>query len=484
MARHARIGEKVLQNSIFLMGTAGLTALLGFAFWTLVARLFSPARVGLATSLISAISLISYMSQCGMNSTLIRFPAPQRARNSQITLACTVVAAAAFLIASGYLLGLPWYGQKLLFVRDDPWLGALFVGICVCATLNLVTDTVFISARIPQYNLLADGVIQGVAKLLLPLGLVGFGAVGIVGAIGGGYLVAVLASLALMYWRLGFRPDYRTRGTGLHAYAKFSAASYLSSLLNLLPTLALPMIVLQRLGPDQAGYFYIAFQIAGLLTAVCSAVGEAMFSEASHDLARAREVLARSAKLMALAALPAAGVVAAGSGLMLSLFGAQYAGNGHALLLVLALGTLGVGLNAWASNALRIHRKLRAMVVSNLVFVLVTVPAALLLADRGLVWLGWAWDAGNLASGLAAAVCIPWRAPVPAPTPASAAAEPGEEGEAAREPETAAIYDDTGTIPMVFPWNRPEWAVTAMRLRPPVEPPKPPESGGQDDHQW
>lgn len=473
MARHARAGEKVLRNSFFLMGTAGLTALLSFVFWTLVARLFSPSRVGLATSLISAISLISYMSQCGMNSTLIRFPAPQRSRNSQITLACTVVGAAAFAIASGYLLGLPWYGQKLLFVRDDPRLAALFVGICVCATLNLVTDTVFISARIPQYNLLADGILQGLAKLVLPLGLVGFGAVGIVGAMGGGYLVAVAASLALMYWRLGFRPDLRTRGTGLRAYARFSAASYLSSLLNLLPTLALPMIVLQRLGADQAGFFYIAFQIAGLLAAVCSAVGEAMFSEASHDLARSREVLARSAKLMALTALPAAAVVAAGSKPVLSLFGSQYAGSGRSLLMALAAGTAAVALNTWASNALRVYRRLRAMVVSNLVFVLVTVPAAVLLAGRGLAWLGWAWDAGNLASGLAAAVCIPWRAPAPAPAPA------GLPQGAPPEPEPAPYFDDTGTIPMVFPWNRPEWTATAMRHRPRVEPAEPPEAGGR-----
>lgn len=473
MARHARAGEKVLRNSIFLMGTAALTALLSFAFWTLVARLFTPSRVGLATSLISAISLISYMSQCGMNSTLIRFPAPRRARNSQITLAGTLVGGAAFIIASGYLLGLPWYGRKLLFVRDDPRLAALFVGICVCATLNLITDTVFISARSPQYNLVTDGFVQGLTKLVLPLGLVGFGAVGIVGAMGGGYLAAVLTSLALLCWRLGFRPDYRTRGTGLRAYARFSGASYLSSLLNLLPTLALPMIVLQRLGADQAGFFYIAFQIAGLLAAVCSAVGEAMFSEAAHDLARSREVLVRSAKLMALTALPAAAAVAAAGGLVLSLFGAQYTENARALLLVLALGTAAVALNTWASNALRVYRKLRAMVVSNFVFVLVTVPAAVLLAGRGLAWLGWAWDAGNLASGLAAAVCIPWRAPAVGPAPARAdeAAEPVA-------PEPIPLFEDTGTIPMVFPWNRPEWAAAAMRRRP-VEPVAPlPEEPG------
>src|SRR5882672_9607006 len=180
MAKHGQSAMKVLQNSIFLMASTGLTAVLGLLFWRLVAHLYAPSRVGLATSLISAISLISYMSLCGLNSTLIRFPAPSRVRNSQITLSFVAVCTAAFAISSVYLLGLPWYGQKLMFMRASPWLEASFVGFCVCAALNVITDTVFIGARIPQYNLLADGVIQGVAKLILPLFLVGLGTLGIV----------------------------------------------------------------------------------------------------------------------------------------------------------------------------------------------------------------------------------------------------------------------------------------------------------------
>jgi O-antigen/teichoic acid export membrane protein len=482
MARHARASEKVLQNSIFLMGTTGLTALLSFAFWALVARLFSASHVGLATSLISAISLISYMSLCGMNSTLIRFAAPPKARNSQITLALLAVGTAAVVIASAYLIGLPWYGQKLMFIRADWWMGALFVGICVFAALNVITDTVFISARIPQYNLLADGVIQGVARLLLPLGLVGTGALGIVGAMGGGYTLAVLASLALMWWRLDYRVDLRTRGTGLRKYAKFSAASYLSALLNLLPALALPLIVLQRLGSADAGYYYIAFQIAGMLTAVCAAVGEAMFSEASHDLSRIGEVLKRSAKIMVITGVPAAAIVAGGSGLLLSLFGAQYAANARPLLVVLAAGVLAVVLNTWASNALRVHRRLRAMVWSNVVFLVVTVVMALMLAPRGLVWLGWAWDAGNLASGLAAAVCIPRSSAAAAPAAQPADARPTEEMPAAwSRPVSGTFLDDTGTIPMIFPWNRPEWSAAAVRNRPQTEAPNPAES---HDGRW
>lgn len=461
MSKHSQGTMKVLQNSVFLIASTGLTAVLGLLFWRLVAHLFSPTRVGLATSLISAISLISYMSLCGLNSTLIRFPAPARARNSQITLSFTAVCTTAFVIASGYLLGLPWYGQKLMFVRDSPWLSALFVGSCVCAALNVITDTVFIGARIPQYNLLADGVIQGVAKLILPIFLVGFGSFGIVGANGGGFAIAVVASLALMWWRLEFRPDFKTRGTGLRKFYKFSVASYLSSLIGLLPTLVLPLIVLQRLGPSASAYFYIAFQVASMLTGVCTGVGESMFSEAAHDLSRTRDVFRRSAKIMTIAVVPGALVLAVGSRLLLTFFGAAYSQNAASVLSAMSLGGIAVALNLWGASALRVYRRLRAMLASNVVFLVVTVGLALAMASRGLVWVGWAWDAGNLAAGVVALACIPWPGRAEVADTAVVPAIP------AQREEPAYLDDTLSTIPMVFPWNRPEWssAVSAHRPR-------------------
>ena len=453
---------KVLQNSIFLMASTGLTAVLGLLFWRLVAHLFTPTRVGLATSLISAISLISYMSLCGLNSTLIRFPAPARIRNSQITMSLAAVCTAAFLISSGYLLGLPLYGQKLMFMRDSPMLSAMFVAFCVAAALNVITDTVFISARIPQYNLLADGVIQGVAKLILPIFLVGFGALGIVGATGGGYVIAVVASLALMWWRLDYRPDVKTRGTGLRKYYKFSFASYLSSLIGLMPTLVLPLVVLQQLGADQTAYYYIAFQVASMLTGVCTGVGESMFSEASHDLSITGEVFRRSAKIMAIAIVPAAVILAVGSRLLLTFFGAAYSTNASSLLSVMSIGAVAVALNIWGSSALRVHRRLRAMLVSNVFFLVVSVGLAMLLASKGLVWVGWAWDAGNLAAGIVALVCIPWPGRETKPESEPEVGEPPLE--AVEAPET--FLDDTlSTMPMVFPWNRPEWSAQVSATR-------------------
>jgi O-antigen/teichoic acid export membrane protein len=80
-----RSQDKVLRNSFFLMVSTLLMAGLGFVFWVVVARLYSPAEVGLATSLIAASTLIAYVSQLGLNNTLVRFRAPGAAHSAEVT---------------------------------------------------------------------------------------------------------------------------------------------------------------------------------------------------------------------------------------------------------------------------------------------------------------------------------------------------------------------------------------------------------------
>lgn len=404
--KHARPADQVYRSSFFLMASTATTAGLGFLFWIVVARFYSPEQVGLATSLISAISLISYLGLFGLNSTLIRFPAPGEARNGQLTQSIALVTTVSCLVAALYLLGLPLYGEKLVFVRHSLPLAAAFVLLCACAAVNQLTDSVFLGARMPQYNALIDGLLQGLAKLALPVALVGMGSVGIVGSMGGGYAVAVLASLFLMHRKLGFRFDFLARGTRLREQLRFSVASYLTSLLNLLPQLAIPLIVLHQLGAAAAGYYYVAFQIASMLNAVSFAVGESLFAEGSHDPSRMGVLLRKTAAIIAGLMIPAAGTVVAGSGLILRLFGGSYGTEARPLLMVFALGALAVALSSWSNFALKLTRQMRQLVVNNLVYAAVSISLAAAWAHRGLVWIGFAWGLGNLASGLVALVAL------------------------------------------------------------------------------
>ena len=75
-ARAGRVrlkSDHLLYNSFYLALTTATMGVLGFLFWLLNARLFSASEIGKATLLISATSLISYLSLLGFNNTFIRF---------------------------------------------------------------------------------------------------------------------------------------------------------------------------------------------------------------------------------------------------------------------------------------------------------------------------------------------------------------------------------------------------------------------------
>ncbi len=443
MSKHARSTVKIMESSLFLMASTGLTAGLGFLFWILVDRSYSTERVGLATSLINAISLISYLSLFGLNSVLIRYRAAEPARNSQVTRSLLISGGGGLLFATGFLVLLPLLSPKLEFIREDPLYALLFVAFCSLASINLLTDSVFMAARLPQYNLLVDGIVQSLSKLAMPIFLVTFGAVGIVASTGIGYAVAVIASLIAMYWRLGFRLDVRTQGTLLRKHARYSLANYSSALLNLVPQLALPMIALQKLGSEAEAYYFMAFQVANMLYAASHAIGEATFSEASHDVSRLAECLRRSARLNMVILVPAIALVALCAHLLLRLFGMTYADHAQGLLILLALGALGVALNNWSSNALRVAGAIRPLVASNAVFAIASIGFAEAMATRGALWIGWAWVGGNLLSGLVALVCVPRSTAALASRSTPALDDTGSQ---------AAIGVLDETVPLSLPW--------------------------------
>ena len=205
----------------------------------------------------------------------------------------------------------------------------------------------------------------------------------------------------------------------------------------------LPMIALQRLGSEDEAYYFMAFQVANILYTASHSIGDATFAEASHDVSRLGECLRRSARLNLFIGVPAVLVVSLAAGLLLRLFGDSYAQNAHGVLVVLAVGALAVALNNWSSNALRIVGRIRPLVSSNIVYALASIGMAEVTAGRGLLWIAWAWVAGNLLSGLIAVAYLPRGTRQPEVRPV---VEP-------ETPEKQAVAGWTDeTLPLSLPW--------------------------------
>lgn len=413
--RHARPGASplarlrsnhLLTSSLFLILNSGLQAAAGFIFWILSAHLFSVADVGLATSLLAVAGAVGFLSLLGLNSTVVRFLPGAEDPNTLITSSLALVAAATVVFGAGYLVIVPYVAPKLAFVDHNPLIAIGFIAMAALGTLNLLTDAIFIGLRQARFNVLVDGVIGGVTKIVAGIAVAGAGAFGLYIAATIGYTTAAVASVILLLTVLRYRPKLKGSAATLVPLVRFSGANYLGNLFTLLPTFVLPLIVLDRIGARATAFYYIAFQVANLLYAGVYAVEQSFLAEGSQTDADLRHMMRRSSRLLALFCVPSSLLIAAASPWLLLLFGKTYSSSGAVVLAIFALSALPLAALNWLLTVLRLTGKLGTIMTANFTFAVVTCVVAWALAPHGLAMMAVAWPVGLASATLIASITV------------------------------------------------------------------------------
>ncbi len=395
------------------MATTAAMAGLGFGFSIAVARVFSPAEVGAGTSLIAATTLIAFLGPLGLDGTIVRFTMQAKDYNAQLTQSLVVAGGLGLLLSVLYVVFVPFYAPELSFVRGDLLCAIGFVIAGAAASANQLTDAIFLGARKPEYNLLLNGLVQGMTKVILPFALVGLGAFGVFGSVGAGYVVALVASIYCLKRILGFRFEFQRKNSIPKEHRRYSISSYVSNALNFAPAMVLPLITLHTLGSASAAYFYLAFQVANTVNGISQAVGQALFAEGSSDESQLLSLSRRAAVLQGTLQLAAVVVVVIGAPLIMSAFGREYATHGQDVLRILAIAAIPVAVGTLATYMLKVLQLMKSLIAANVVFAVTTVGLAQLWGHRGLEWFGWAWLVGQSAMALYAvgALVVHYRRP-------------------------------------------------------------------------
>jgi O-antigen/teichoic acid export membrane protein len=386
--------DNLVRNSLYLMLNFTIQGVLGFAFWVVIARIYSTTDVGIASSLISATALIAYFALLGLNSTLVRYLPTARQSGALISGALLLVGGCAALIGLVYVLLTPVLAPRLAFVEGHLALAVGFVLLAATTAINLLTDAVFIARRKAGLCVVTDGAIGGLSKIFLGILFAGTGAYGLFSASAGGFAVAAIASIVAMLAVLQWRPSFREPFRALRPLLKFSGANYVANAMSLLPSIAVPLIILDRLGARPAAYYYIAYQMGNLLFAAVYSVEQAFLAEGSQANADWREVRRRSWRFGIVLFLPASVMVVVASHWILLAFGPAYSRYGSGSLKLLALAVIPIAICNWSWTVLRLLNRLRALVMCTTVWAMLVCGLAWVLAPHGLTVLTVAWPVG------------------------------------------------------------------------------------------
>ena len=396
--------DYLVRNSLYLMLSSGIQAVLGFTFWIVMARLYSTDDVGIASSMISATSLITFFSLFGLNSTLLRFLPTAHNKHSLVTASFILVACLGAAIGLAYILLTPVIAPRLAFVEHQPGLIVGFVLLTSAAAVNLLTDSVFIASRKAAFCALTDGAVMGISKIIFGVILASAGAYGLYSAAVGGLAAAALVSIGLIVISFRWRPSFKRSFQALRPLLRFSGANYVANAIELLPTLVVPLIVLDRLGAQAAAYYFVAFQMAGLLYATVYAIEGSFMAEGSQADADWRAVRRRSRRFAIRLFVPGGVFLVLTAHWVLLAFGSKYSQHGTTSLELLAASVIPLAACNWSWTVLRLSNGLAALVVSNAIYSIAICVFAWILASRGLTALTAAWPLGSALAAVVAAV--------------------------------------------------------------------------------
>ncbi len=382
------------RNSLFLITDYTVMAVIGFFFWILVARFYSPVDVGYGSATISAINLLSMLSLLGFNFTLIRFLPGADKPAAMINTCLTLSGLISMVAAMVFIMGLSIWSPALIFIKRSLIYSAAFVVFSLAYTFMAIIHNIYMTSRRADLVLTLD-IVQSLLKIPLAVSLVlFFHSFGIAAASGLSISIVVAIGLVFVLPRLykAYRPLPAFDFSILRHFWHYSTGSYIASLLIAVPSWIIPIMVVNILGSEQNAYFFIVWTICNLFGAIAGSASQSLFVEGSHSSENLALNVQKALKFIYLLLVPAVIVVLVCGSFFLSLFGTAYAVHGLSLLRVMVVSHLFGSLISIYSSTLRINNQIKQLYIIYTVQSVSQIAGIyLILPVTGAIGIGYIW---------------------------------------------------------------------------------------------
>jgi O-antigen/teichoic acid export membrane protein len=422
--------DSLARNSFYLMASTVITAAVGYFFWIIAAHSFTKQEIGLGAAVISLCSTISLVTYLGPSAMLIeRLPKCEHSSEWTATFRRTCSATGIVTATVMAITVLPAvlisHNYRSFFTGTSE----IVLAVACAGTISLLNliGFAFIAARRAGRFLSMQALVSA-AKLVCLFPLAVFGAAGLVEAwvasAAVGIVVAIVwlvptmglgrhhhrgsrrstCGLQRVRGRLRWRVRHRRRSSapGDNSYMRRLVGQHLTSLGEMLTPLALPVLVVTRLGAEPNAYFYVTWMMGATFFLVSPAVATAVFAEGVRANTGLRNEVAKAMKIIAVLLIPMMLVMIAGGRIILGLFGASYAAAGYTLLLLIAISAIPDAVSNVGTSIWRVSRRLGYAAVLNLGIMVTTLLGAwFLMPPLGITGVGVAWLSAQILGALA-----------------------------------------------------------------------------------
>ena len=368
------------RNSIYISLASLTTAIAGFLFWAIAARLYPAGDVGVASAIVSAINLTFQLSMLGMNFAVIRFYPEYGERVMGSAVVITSLAGLVFSTTYGFLMMRSGSFQGVF----TPLFLATFILFSVIGTLYNLFSTYAIARRKAEHSFIQSILFS--SRFLFLLILIPLGSLGIVSAFGAGLALGLVYALLVIGTTFP-RIDREFIGDAV----KFSLGNYIANIANIAPNYLMPTLVLSMLGKEDAAYFYMAFAIGNLVLFVPNAINTSFFVEGSHGLKDMKKTLKKAIIFSYVYLAVVTLFVWFFGGFVLRFFGEGYV-NGLPLLRLMVIGGFFVVVVNFSITILNIQKRVKEIVMINTLKTTTLLSLSyFLISRRGIIGIGISW---------------------------------------------------------------------------------------------
>jgi O-antigen/teichoic acid export membrane protein len=322
--------DPLSRGGLALLINTGLTGALGFGYWIIAARLFSPEAVGVAGALVSATTLFSGIGQLNLSGMLMRFLPEAGGKSRRLVLiAYAFAATASALLACLCLAAIRIVASPTSPLRLDT-IESIALVLAVAATaIFTIEDSVLVGLRRALWVPVENGSF-GLAKICI---LFALAPLGTAFALFGAWMIPLtltipVISVAIFGRFLPLPPTRRSAallgGEARSRIIRFTIGDATGGLFTQAWTYLLPVVITASLGPKINALFFTSFLFSSTVDQVAVNYASPLTVEGAHAPEQIVEFIHVALRRIYAIILPTVVVLAITSAWLLRAFGESY----------------------------------------------------------------------------------------------------------------------------------------------------------------
>jgi len=400
------LADPMLRNGHALIASASVTQFVGIVYWIFAARLYPVAVVGRNSVAISVMLFLAGVAELNLMSTLVRFAPTSGQRTLRLIVGAYLTSVSiGAVIGAIFIFLIPHVEPQLDFLRSSPYVAVWFVFSVAMGTIFVLEDSALTGVRAATFVPIENGVFS-LLKLVLLIPFAWF-------LQSMGVYLSWTAAIVIIIIPTNFYLFTRAVPRHLRKYPVASPAPQfrdiraflipdsLAALFLLASTALLPLLIINRLGPNATAEYALAWIIGYALFLFSLNMGSSLVVETAADQSGLRQLSWRSMTHLAKLLIPFVIVIVAAAPYLLLAFGRAYAEADVTPLRLLALAALPAIITNTAISATRSQRRMRMVLgIQVAICALVWSLSTMLIGRLGITGVAAAWLIAQTATAL------------------------------------------------------------------------------------